>query len=53
MRKTATAAIKKVTIKPIVPGELYWSSGTGIGVTVTSAKTEYRKFMAQVFHLVA
>jgi hypothetical protein len=46
IRKTATAAIKKVTINPMVPGELYWSSGTGIGVTVTSAKIKYRKFMA-------
>lgn len=42
---TAIAVIPKVTKKPIVPGELYVSSGTGVGVVVASVSKSIRKFM--------
>ena len=45
IKNTASPATPKVARKPIVPGELYWSSGTGVGVRVASRSSESRMSM--------
>ncbi len=48
-RKTAPTATAKVMMKPIVPGELYVSSATGVGIVARKFRP-LRKFTAQVSH---